>query len=154
MIWSWNRLSWRQFGRELVYPTLVICEKSDSDTPEPNSWPKRQKTKIWIAHEMDCRGTNLGENWCILYSLKRRIRLWHSRGPILRKNDQKLAKQELLMKWVAVAPIWLKICVCCSVFREESEYDTPGAQFWEKTTKKWKNVLMSKHQSEMIPQGG
>ena len=48
------------------------------------------------------------------------------------KNEQ---KHELFMKWVAVAPIWLKICACCSVFREESEYDTPGADFWARTNK-------------------
>ena len=33
------------------------------------------------------------------------------------------------MKWAAVALIWLKMCVPCVVFREESDYDTPGAQF-------------------------
>ena len=39
------------------------------------------------------------------------------------------------MKWTAMAPIWLKIGVPYIVFREESEYDIPGAQFHEETTK-------------------
>ena len=39
------------------------------------------------------------------------------------------------MKWAAVAPIWTRIGVPCIVFREESEYGTPGAQFATKTTK-------------------
>ena len=38
-------------------------------------------------------------------------------------------RHKLLMKWVAVAQIRTRIGVPCIVFREESEYDTPGAQF-------------------------
>ena len=48
---------------------------------------------------------------------------------ILGQNVKKIQKYELLMKWTAVAPIWLKIGVSYIVFREESEYDTPGARF-------------------------
>ena len=40
----------------------------------------------------------------------------------------------MLIKRALMAPIWTKICVPCIVFRKESEYDTPGAQFWAKTT--------------------
>ena len=39
------------------------------------------------------------------------------------------------MKWAAVAPIWTKLGLSCIVFCGESDYDTPGAQFCEKTTK-------------------
>ena len=38
-------------------------------------------------------------------------------------------KDELFMRRAAVAPIWLKICVPCTVYREESAYDTPREQF-------------------------
>ena len=57
-------------------------------------------------------------------------------GPSSEQNPQTPSqKHELIIKGAAVAPIWLKIGVPCIFFREESEYDTPGAQFWAKTTK-------------------
>ena len=43
--------------------------------------------------------------------------------------QQIIKKHELSMKWAAMAPIWLRIGVSSIVFREESEYGTPGAQF-------------------------
>ena len=41
----------------------------------------------------------------------------------------------VLMKQAPVAPIWARIGLSYIVFREESEYGTPGAQFQRKTTK-------------------
>ena len=38
-------------------------------------------------------------------------------------------KTEIAHNSTAVAPVWLDICVLCVVFRERSEYGTPGAQF-------------------------
>ena len=44
-------------------------------------------------------------------------------------SEQKRQKQEMVIKRAPVAPIWTRIGVPCIVFREESEYGTPGAQF-------------------------
>ena len=44
-------------------------------------------------------------------------------------------KNEMLIKRILRAPIWTRVGVPYIIFREESEYETPGAQFWAKTTK-------------------
>ena len=39
-------------------------------------------------------------------------------------------KHELfIMKWAAMVPIWTRICVPCTLYREESAYDTLREQF-------------------------
>ena len=57
-------------------------------------------------------------------------------GLVRNKNHQ---KHEMLMKRAPVAPIWLRIGVTSIVFREESEYGTPGAQF------RAKRSIIAKH---------
>ena len=51
----------------------------------------------------------------------------------------------MVIKQAPVAPIWTRIGVPCIVFREESEYGTPGAQFATKTTKNSKTFFRKNH---------
>ena len=55
-------------------------------------------------------------------------------------------KHEMLIKRILMAPIWTRVGVPYIIFREESEYETPGAQFWAKTTKlnKIRKLLMKR----------
>ena len=55
--------------------------------PGPSSEQKTTKTKH--AHKTISRGADLDENWCTLHSFSRGIRIWHSWGPVLNKNDKK-----------------------------------------------------------------
>ena len=48
---------------------------------------------------------------------------------------KKHQKHDLVMKQALLAPIWTRIGVPYIVWSGESDYDTPGAQFCEKTTK-------------------
>ena len=59
--------------------------------------------------------------------------LFGSRNAQCLEGEQQ--KHEMVIKQALLAPIWTRIGVPCIVFREESDGDTPGAQFWAKTTK-------------------
>ena len=52
-----------------------------------------------------------------------------------RLRRQKHKKHDLVMKQALLASIWTKTGVSYTFFCGESDYDTPGDKFHEKTTK-------------------
>ena len=54
----------------------------------------------------------------------------------------------MFIKMLLLAPIWTKFGVPYIVFCEESDYDTPGAQFRAKTAKNEQTNFESKNQIE------
>ena len=53
MKWSYNRRSWRQFGRELVYPVFFEAKNPNMTLPGPIS-EKRQKMRNTIFDSKKC----------------------------------------------------------------------------------------------------
>ena len=50
-------------------------------------------------------------------------------------------KHEILITRALMVPTWTKIGVPCTIFRKESEYDTPGVYFLETSTKNEKQIV-------------
>ena len=84
--------------------TIIYTPPLDVKKTVDKKWVSRAGTISYLRNEylrIDCGhktcfpGANLDENWCTLYSFLRRIRLWHSRGPVLNKKDKKWANKFL-----------------------------------------------------------
>ena len=58
-------------------------------------------------------------------------------------SEQKQQKQKMLLKQTLLAPIWTIISLSYTVFREEFEYNVPGAQVWAKTMKKQEKCVQT-----------
>ena len=70
---------------------------------------------------------------------------WAKR-PTNMTNALLIQNKKEVVKSPPMAPLWTKLGVPYIVFCEESDGDTPGAQFWAKTTKNSKQIFESKNQ--------